>query len=78
MSELKAEIRIEQALRAWRLSEAKRRNIPAFRIFNDRALRGIAATGPKNDAELLAVPGIGMSMVKQYGAQIHRLIKASS
>jgi DNA topoisomerase-3 len=78
VSEPKAEIRIEQALRAWRLSEAKRRNIPAFRIFSDRALRGIAATGPKNDAELLAVPGIGMSMVKQYGAQIHRLIKASS
>ncbi|MHB1840999.1 MAG: DNA topoisomerase 3, partial [Acidobacteriaceae bacterium] len=67
VSEPKAEIRIEQALRAWRLSEAKRRNIPAFRIFSDRALRGIAATGPKNDAELLAVPGIGMSMVKQYG-----------
>ncbi|MDR5730124.1 MAG: DNA topoisomerase 3 [Terriglobia bacterium] len=78
VSEPKAEIRIEQALRAWRLSEAKRRDIPAFRIFSDRALRGIAATGPKNDAELLAVPGIGMSMVKQYGAQIHRLIKASS
>jgi superfamily II DNA helicase RecQ len=76
--EPKAEIRIEQALRAWRLSEARRRNIPAFRIFSDRALRGIAATSPKNDAELLAVPGIGMSMVKQYGAQIHRLIKASS
>jgi DNA topoisomerase-3 len=78
VSEPNAQIRIEQALRAWRLSEAKRKNIPAFRIFSDRALRGIAMTGPKNDAELLAVPGIGMSIVTKYGAHIYRLIVGSS
>jgi superfamily II DNA helicase RecQ len=65
VSEPKAQIRIEQALRAWRLSEAKHRKIPAFRVFGDRALRGIAATCPQNDAELLAVPGIGMSIVQK-------------
>ena len=77
MSELKPQIRIEQALRAWRLNEAKHRKIPAFQIFGDRALRGIAATCPRNDAELLAVPGIGMSIVKKYGAHIYRLIAGS-
>ena len=51
--------RIEQALRAWRLSEAKRRRVPAFRIFGDRALLSIATTAPRNEAELLAVQGIG-------------------
>jgi DNA topoisomerase III len=71
-------IHIEQALRAWRLSEAMHRKIPAFRVFGDRALRGIAATCPRSDAELLAVPGIGMSIVKKYGAQIYRLIAGSS
>jgi DNA topoisomerase-3 len=71
-------IRIEQALRAWRLSEARHRKIPAFRVFGDRALRGIAATCPRSDAELLAVPGIGMSVVKKYGTQIYRLIAGSS
>ena len=71
-------IRIEQALRAWRLSEATHRKIPAFRVFGDRALRGIAATCPRSDAELLAVPGIGMSIVKKYGTQIYRLIAGSS
>jgi DNA topoisomerase-3 len=76
--ELKPQIRIEQALRTWRLSEAKHRKIPAFRIFGDQALRGIAATCPRNDAELLAVPGIGMSIVKKYGAHIYRLIAGSS
>jgi superfamily II DNA helicase RecQ len=69
--------RIEQALRAWRLSEAKRRRVPAFRIFGDRALLSIAATGPANEAELLAVQGIGAGIVKKYGAQIFRLVEGS-
>jgi superfamily II DNA helicase RecQ len=72
------QITVEQALRTWRLTEAKHRNVPAFRIFGDRALRGIAATCPQNDAALLAVPGIGMSIVKKYGAHIYRLIAGSS
>jgi DNA topoisomerase III len=66
--------RIEQALRAWRLSEAKRRRVPAFRIFGDRALLSIATSAPRNEAELLAVQGIGTGIVKKYGAQIFRLI----
>ena len=78
MAEPKAQTRIEQALRAWRLSEAKHRKIPAFRVFSDRALRGIATTCPRSDAELLAVPGIGMSIVKKYGTQLYRLIAGSS
>jgi DNA topoisomerase-3 len=68
---------IEQALRAWRLSEAKRRRVPAFRIFGDRALVSIATTAPRNEAELLAVQGIGSGIVKKYGAHIFRLIAAS-
>jgi superfamily II DNA helicase RecQ len=68
--------RIEHALRAWRLSEAKRRRVPAFRIFGDRALQSIATTAPRNEAELLAVHGIGAGIVKKYGAHIFRLIAA--
>jgi superfamily II DNA helicase RecQ len=78
VSEPKLQVRVEEALRAWRLSEAKHRNIPAFRIFGDRALRGIASTCPQNDAELLAVPGIGMGIVQKYGSRIYRLIAGSS
>ena len=68
------QVRLEQALRAWRLTEAKRRNMPAFRIFGDRTLRNIASTWPKNDSALLAVPGIGMGTVEKYGAQIYHLV----
>jgi DNA topoisomerase-3 len=69
--------RIEQALRAWRLSEAKRRRVPAFRIFGDRALLSIATTAPSNEAELLAVQGIGAGIVKKYGTHIFRLVADS-
>jgi DNA topoisomerase-3 len=66
--------RLEQALRAWRLTEAKRRNMPAFRIFGDRTLRNIATTCPTSDSDLLAVPGIGMATVEKYGPQIYHLV----
>jgi superfamily II DNA helicase RecQ len=66
--------RLEQALRAWRLTEAKRRKMPAFRIFGDRTLRNIASSCPKSDSALLAVPGIGMGTVEKYGAQIYHLV----
>ena len=66
--------RLEQALRAWRLTEAKRRKMPAFRIFGDRTLRNIATTCPRSDSDLLAVPGVGMGIVEKYGAQIFHLI----
>jgi DNA topoisomerase-3 len=66
--------RLEQALRAWRLTEAKRRNMPAFRIFGDRTLRNIANSFPRTDGDLLAVPGIGMGTVEKYGPQIFRLV----
>jgi DNA topoisomerase-3 len=68
------QIRVEQALRTWRLNEAKRRKVPAFRIFGDRALMIIAMTTPKTETELLAVPGIGIGIVKKYGAHILLLI----
>jgi len=44
ISQPQAQTRIEQVLHAWRLSEAKRRNIPTFRSFSDRALRGAPKT----------------------------------
>jgi DNA topoisomerase III len=69
--------RLEQALRAWRLTEAKRRKMPAFRIFGDRTLRNIASSCPRTDSALLAVPGIGMGTVEKYGAQIYHLIESA-
>jgi superfamily II DNA helicase RecQ len=66
--------RIEEALRVWRLAEARRLGVPAFRIFSDQALRAIATKLPGTAAELLAIPGIGISTVEKYGAQIYRIL----
>ena len=66
---------IEQSLRAWRLAEARRRGVPAFRIFNDRALRAMGSMRPGTASELLAVPGIGSSTVEKYGAQLYRILR---
>ncbi|PYV22077.1 MAG: hypothetical protein DMG27_19080 [Acidobacteria bacterium] len=40
--------RLEAALRVWRLVEARRRGLPAFRIFSDRTLRALATSRPVN------------------------------
>ena len=65
---------VEDALRRWRLSEAKRRGVPAFRIFSDQVLKAVADKRPSTAAELLAIPGLGINTVEKYGAQIYRLI----
>jgi superfamily II DNA helicase RecQ len=65
---------LEKALRAWRMAEAKKRGIPAFRIFSDQALRSMAAAGPKTEQELLAIPGVGTSTAAKYGSQIYRIV----
>jgi superfamily II DNA helicase RecQ len=70
-----ANIPVEEALRAWRLTEARRHSVPAFRIFTDQALRAIAETRPATAAELLAIPGIGISAVEKYGRQIYRIVE---
>jgi len=66
--------RIEDRLRAWRLVEAKRRGVPAFRILSDQALLALATQLPATTRELLAVPGIGMTTVEKHGAQIYRIL----
>ncbi len=74
-SEDGTEARLEAALRAWRLTEARRRGLPAFRIFSDRTLRDLAASHPVTSEELLAIPGIGISTLEKYGKDISRVLR---
>ena len=66
---------IEGMLRAWRLAEAKRKGVPAFRILTDRALQAIAEKQPLSTRELLEVPGVGLTIVEKYGAQIFQIVE---
>src|SRR5260370_37955958 len=65
---------LEETLRVWRLAEAKRRGVPAFRIFSDRALTAMAIQRPASAAQLLAIPGIGIGAVEKYGARLYRIL----
>jgi DNA topoisomerase-3 len=69
-----APARLEELLRSWRLAEARRRGVPAFRICTDAALKAMAERRPGTASELLNIPGIGISTVEKYGAQIYRLV----
>ena len=69
------ETRLEAALRAWRVAEARRRGLPAYCIFNDRALQALAVRRPSTDQELLGIPGIGMSTLEKYGKDISRVLR---
>jgi DNA topoisomerase-3 len=68
------ESKAEDMLRAWRLAQAKRQSVPAFRIMSDKVLSAIASKRPRTAAELLAIPGIGIGSVEKYGAQIYRIL----
>ncbi len=72
------ETRIEKALRAWRLAEAKKRGIPAFRILTDQVLHVMAEDRPGNDEDLLSISGVGLATVKKYGAEIIRIVSAAN
>lgn len=64
-------------LRAWRLAEARKKGVPAFRILTDRVLYAICEEQPSSESSLLQVPGMGPKLVKQYGEEILGQIAAS-
>ena len=53
-------------LRAWRLEEARRRRVPAFRVLTNRALVALADARPTTPAALRNVTGIGPKVVQTY------------
>ncbi len=59
-----------EALRRWRLEEARRQGVPPYVIFHDATLAAIAASPPSGEAELARIPGLGASKLARYGAAI--------
>ena len=58
------------ALKAWRSREARAAGVPAYVIFHDTTLAALAEARPRNERELLAVPGLGPVKVSRYGAAV--------
>jgi DNA topoisomerase-3 len=61
-------------LRAWRLAEARRRGVPAFRIFPDRTLFALAEARPASDSALMDVTGVGPRLARLYGPALLKLL----
>jgi ATP-dependent DNA helicase RecQ len=56
-----------ERLREWRAGESREQGVPAYIVFGDATLRGIAVTRPATLAELGTISGIGEKKLEQYG-----------
>ncbi|MEM9594463.1 MAG: ATP-dependent DNA helicase RecQ, partial [Acidobacteriota bacterium] len=63
-----------EALKAWRLSEARRRRRPAFQILPNRTLEALARDCPGDEDSLLAVKGIGAAKARDYGEALLKIL----
>jgi ATP-dependent DNA helicase RecQ len=70
--------RLAEALRSWRLEEARRRKKPAYTIFSNATLVEIARTLPADEPALLAVKGIGPAKLEAFGEDILEMVRSSS
>ncbi|MBM3343508.1 MAG: DNA helicase RecQ [Betaproteobacteria bacterium] len=64
-------------LKAWRYTEAQAQSVPAYVIFHDRTLAGIAAAQPQTLDQLAAISGIGAKKLERYGAAILALLQGA-
>jgi ATP-dependent DNA helicase RecQ len=57
-------------LREWRRDAAKRLGLPAYVIFHDSTLKGIAEARPSSLDELRGISGVGVRKLVSYGEEI--------
>jgi len=74
MREPAVESAVADALRAWRLEEARRRAVAPFVILHNRTLAAIADQLPESTAELETISGIGPAKVRRDGQAILSVI----
>ncbi|WP_166874754.1 DNA helicase RecQ [Salinibacterium sp. ZJ450] len=56
-----------EQLRAWRAGVAREQGVPAYVVFGDATLRGIAVTRPSSLEELSTISGVGEKKLETYG-----------
>jgi superfamily II DNA helicase RecQ len=69
---------IEDQLKTWRTAKAKERGVPPYCVLSNQALRNVAVARPGLDQDLLAIPGIGPTIVKTYGAEILQIVSKNA
>ena len=63
-----------EALRAWRLDEARRQELPPYVIFHDATLIEVARRRPASLDAMAEIPGIGRSKLERYGAAMLAIV----
>ncbi|WP_105032729.1 ATP-dependent DNA helicase UvrD2 [Arthrobacter ruber] len=66
------------ALRAWRLAEARDKDVPAFVVFTDATLVAIAEARPQTLEELGGLAGVGSAKLERYGDAVLGIISDNS
>ena len=67
-----------EALRAWRVTEARAQSVPPYVIFHDTVLREIAAAHPRRMDELGQIKGVGASKLQRYGEGVLKVLAAAA
>ena len=66
-----------EALRGWRLAEARRQELPPYVIFHDATLIEIARRRPASLAALAQISGLGHSKLERYGKFVLEVVAAA-
>ena len=66
-----------ESLRAWRLEEARRQELPPYVIFHDSTLTEVARRRPASLDALAEIPGVGRSKLERYGGAVIAVVAGS-
>jgi ATP-dependent DNA helicase RecQ len=69
---------IFELLRVWRAETARAASVPAFVVFPDTTLTGIAQARPSTHDELMAVSGIGVKKLEQFGDDVLAVVASAA
>ena len=65
-----------ERLREWRAGVAREAGVPAYIVFGDATLRGIALTRPATLDELATISGVGEKKLESYGEGVLEVVGA--
>jgi ATP-dependent DNA helicase RecQ len=69
-----AALALWKELRAWRLEEARRQQLPPYVIFHDSTLTEVARLRPISLAALAGIPGFGQAKLDRYGGAVIAIV----
>jgi ATP-dependent DNA helicase RecQ len=72
------DLRLFEALKAWRTRTAAARGVPAYVVFHDATLAEIAAARPASAEALAVVRGVGPRKLEIFGAEVLAVVRGAA